>query len=59
MNKYRVERTLVVVQDVEANSVAEAMNMAEGSQDLTAMTFVDEIDVKVTEELKGASNGQS
>jgi hypothetical protein len=49
MNKYRVERTLVVVQDVEANSVAEAMNMAEGSQDLSAMAYVDEIDVKVTE----------
>lgn len=59
MNKYRVERTLVVVQDVEANSVAEAMHMAEGSQDLSAMAYVDEIDVKVTEEIKGASNGQS
>jgi hypothetical protein len=59
MNKYRVERTLVVVQDVEANSVAEAMNMAEGNQDLSAMVYVDEVDVKVTEELKGASNGQS
>jgi hypothetical protein len=58
MNKYRVERTLVVTQDVEANNWAEAMNMAGGNQDLSAMTYVDEIGIKVTEvteELKGAS----
>ena len=59
MKKYRVERTVVVTQDVHANSAEEALEMIPEEQaDLTAMTFVDEIDVKVTEvteELKGAS----
>lgn len=49
MKMYRVERTLVVAQDVEANSIAEAMDMTEGNEDLSTMTYIDEIDVKVTE----------
>jgi hypothetical protein len=58
MNKYRVERTLVVTQDMMADNEKEAIELAESQTNLASMTFIEEIDVKVTgvtEELKGLS----
>ena len=49
MNKYRVERTLVVTQDMMADNEKEAIELAESQTNLASMTFIEEIDVKVTE----------
>lgn len=47
MKMYRIERVLVVVQDVMADNKKEAIELAEAQTNLAAMPFVDEVEIKV------------